>query len=246
MPVPESVRAKLDQAKLHLNSLNAEAARYLASYPGEVVPNPDGDPNISTFVYRQRYAVPSRINLLAGDCIQNLRSAFDYLIWELVLIAGNIPTRKNMFPVCHTLADFKEAKRRDQLTGIVAGSEALIESLQPYTHTQPAEHWLAILNELANINKHRRLLLATLSGFSVSGLMEDLNKLADSTAVSGVIHETANRGILTAEQVQMQDDFLAFVAFNEGAVKNMEVGLAVETHIGIVTSAIQPFEHFFI
>jgi hypothetical protein len=44
----------------------------------------------------------------------------------------------------------------------------------------------------------------------------------------------------------MQGDFVPFVAFNEGTVKGMEVGLMAETYIGIVAQALGSFDRFFI
>lgn len=247
MPLPDSVTARLDHAKLHLDLLYAECNGYIRSNPGEMVPNPDSEPNNPTFVYRQREPVPPRISLLVGDCLQNLRSAFDYLIWELVLAAGNEPTKRNMFPVCLSCESLEDAKRGKRLQGIVDRSEALIDELQPCAYVQPAQHWLAILDDLCNINKHRRLLLAALSGFSMSGLMADLDRMTTckEAEFSHVIHDTQRAKIFTAEQVKMQGDTIAFVAFNERAVKEMEVGILAETYIGVVRDALAPFGQFF-
>jgi hypothetical protein len=133
----DSVRQKIAHAELQLKFLNSEIDRYMSSNPGEVVPNPDSNPDRPTFLYRQKEVIPARISFLVGDCLQNLRSAFDYLVWELVLAAGNVPDKPNMFPVCLTEKGFKEAKRGDRLKGIAAGAETLVKGLQPYTHTQP-------------------------------------------------------------------------------------------------------------
>ncbi|HEU5458651.1 MAG TPA: hypothetical protein VFU68_08530 [Terracidiphilus sp.] len=239
----ESVRQKIDHAKWHRNLLYTESSGYIRSNPGEMVANPDGDPN--TFIYRQKEVVPARIGLLVGDCMQNLRSAFDYLIWELVLAAGNTPTDRHMFPSCLTERSFKDALRGRRLKGITYGAKALVQSLQPYTHTNPAEHWLAILDELSNINKHRKLFLTSLSSFSVSGLLDQLNRLSDTEFI-GVIHETTSGGVFTAEQVNMQGDLMAFIAFDEGTVKGMDVGILVENYIGLTSTAIEAFEQFFV
>jgi hypothetical protein len=153
----DSVRLKIKHAKLHLDALNTETARYISSNPGKFVPNPNGDSNRPTFVFQHEVPPPSQIGLLAGDCLQSLRSTFDYLIWELVLAANNKPTKQNAFPVCLTEASFKEAKRGNRLAGICEEAETFVQTLQPYTYFYPAQHWLAIMDELTNINKHRRL-----------------------------------------------------------------------------------------
>jgi len=242
----ESIRQKGTHSKLHLDLANAETRRYLDGNPGEIVPNPDGDPDRPTFIYREKVPVPPKISLMIGDCLQNLRSTFDYLIWELVLAANNVPTKKNAFPVCLTPSAFKDAKRGDRLKGIPAEAETLVESLQPYTHSDPSDHWLAILDELTNINKHRRIFVATLSGFSMSGMLAELDKIVEWGDPNTMIDHRKTGNILTAEQVQMQDDFVPFVAFDEGAVKGMEIGLLAETYIGIVAQALDGFERFFV
>jgi hypothetical protein len=242
MAIPESVLAKLDHAKHHLDALNAETAGYIDSNPGEFVSDPNGDPNRPTFIYREKFPPPPRISLIAGDSLQALRSVFDYMIVEMVIAAGNEPTKQNAFPVCAVESSFQDAKRGRRLHGITAEAETFVVSLQPYTAINPSEHWLYILDHLANINKHRRLLIATLGGFSALSLFEQLAKGAGWT---GVAHNANPGNVFTAEQVNMQGDVIPFVAFNEGAVKDMEVGLVTQTYIGLVTQVVEQFDRFF-
>ena len=82
-------------------------------------------------------------------------------MWELCLAANSVPGTKNAFPICTTDAHFDKALQRRRLTGLSACAVAEIRELQPYTHGQDYQSsnlWL--LDELCNINKHRRVLLA--------------------------------------------------------------------------------------
>jgi hypothetical protein len=105
--------------------------------------------------------IPSKIPLIIGDCLQNLRSSLDYLVWELCDAANVKPTEKNAFPVCKDQQAFQS--RKDALCGVPPNAAAIIERLQPFNSAQgwmSSELW--ILNRLTNISKHRRILVTDL------------------------------------------------------------------------------------
>jgi hypothetical protein len=88
----DSVRQKIFRAFEHLKELEAETGRYYETNPGRVVREIEGDPNEYIGRIVTDGPIPARIPLLIGDCLQNLRSSLDYLIWELVLAANNAPS----------------------------------------------------------------------------------------------------------------------------------------------------------
>jgi hypothetical protein len=169
------------------------------------------------------------------------------LIWELVLVAKNTPGKKNMFPVCLTRQAFQDAQRRDRLQGVDPAAIALIESIQPYLDGQPNATSLAILDELTNINKHRRLLLTEFSTLSLREMSADFDKWlkAGSPDISVLAHDTGFNRVVTAEQMKMQGDLIPFVAFNEGAVAGMGVEFALEGLIIYGSAVVNNFEIFF-
>lgn len=113
---------------------------------------------------------PLIIGLLIGDCVHNLRSALDHIVYALIWTnparLGRPPSEKAMFPICDTrqgyLHQIKQLKRLDGIPETVA---ALIETLQPYHNREKGLdhtlHPLWVLNKLENIDKHRRLNLAS-------------------------------------------------------------------------------------
>src|SRR5689334_7092437 len=104
--------------------------------------------------------IPVQLPLIIGDCIQNIRSALDYLVGELVLAANRKPDEHHAFPVCNTPEAFKESQKRKRLTGLSKEMIAEIEALQPYiVGARLRDHAFWILDRLCNINKHRRILL---------------------------------------------------------------------------------------
>jgi hypothetical protein len=244
----DSVRPKIDHAKLHLKFAKSEINRYLDANPGEFVAHVGSTPNNPTFVLKSKTPIPDKIGLIVGDCLQNLRSSLDYLIWELVLVAPNTPNKKNMFPVCLDLKSFQDAQRAGRLQGIDdPAAVALIDAFQPYRDGQPDATSLAILDKLTNINKHRRLILSELSSFSKNDLFKNWDAWVKSGSVdlTTLAHDTGIGKVFTSEQMKVQGDLIPFIAFNEGAVKDMEVGFALEAFVNYLSILVDRFEVFF-
>jgi len=156
MPLPESVRLKILRAKEHfdvfLRDMGVEFQRHADELMVYLDPDLDSGPSIES-------EVPGRIPLIIGDCLQNLRSSLDYVVWELVLANDDVPGRKNAFPICESPESFNKA-RKSRLAGLSEDMRAEIQCLQPY-HAPDGfkSHPLWILDELVNFNKHRRILL---------------------------------------------------------------------------------------
>jgi hypothetical protein len=102
---------------------------------------------------------PAAIRLLIGDCVHNLRSALDNLIYELLVARhGDPPPTKfveySEFPIFSQPMSAKARKRR--IGGIAPVVRTIIEGLQPYNRGQKfASDPLWVLHELSRIDKHR-------------------------------------------------------------------------------------------
>jgi hypothetical protein len=152
-----TVDLKLGRAQEHLDALDVEIGRYFAGklYVPLREYNPQGD-RLSGLAVTQN--PPAYLALLIGDYLHNARAALDYLAWQLVLANGNTPTAKTKFPIFkHPRSHKKRASRIAIQPGVAAPVLALIEALQPYHANDPALDPLWVLNELANIDKHRTL-----------------------------------------------------------------------------------------
>jgi hypothetical protein len=211
------------------------------------VPHASSAHDKPTFVLKPKSPIPEKIGLIVGDCLQNLRTSLDYLVWELVLKAGNTPGKDNMFPICTTLQGFEGAQRAGRLRGMDPAAVALIEAFQPYHDGQPDATSLAILDKLTNINKHRRLLLTELSSFSMQDMLATWETWMKSGSpdLSTLAHDTGIGKVFTAEHVNMQGDVITFIAFNEGAVKDMEVGFALDAFEIYLNLLVDRFAGFF-
>src|SRR5271165_1586261 len=133
----DRVRQKISHAKLHRDFVKSEVAEYLKANPYEFVPHASSTQNQPLFVLKPKSPIPEKIGLVVGDCLQNLRTALDYLVWELVLAAKNAPGKENMFPISLTAKSFQDAKRAHRLQGVAPAAIALIELFQPYHDGKP-------------------------------------------------------------------------------------------------------------
>jgi hypothetical protein len=113
---------------------------------------------------------PPLIGLLIGDCVHNLRSALDHIVYALVSSnpdrPSGTPSTQTMFPIRDTHAGYRhQIEKLRRLDGLPDAAAALVDRMQPY-HTRESGgdhtlHPLWILDKLDNIDKHRRLMLAS-------------------------------------------------------------------------------------
>jgi hypothetical protein len=165
MALPNSVIWKAFRSETHLREFQAELHQYFVTNPGKVVRDPGGNPDEFVGTFQAGAPIPGRLPIIIGDCLQNLRSALDYLVWELVLASGNEPGRHNMFPICATEEAFSQSVSRHRLKGVVSDAIAEIKGMQPYHYGCAYEKaMLWVLDDLCNINKHRRVLTTELCG----------------------------------------------------------------------------------
>ena len=148
-----SPTAKLLRANEHLQALIAIDEK-LATVDCEVVFTEDAARGIGYFVLHLPKC-PAELSTVAGDCLHNLRSALDYLVWQLVLAnPPQQPDGRNMFPICSAAASFNGQVKRGRLQGLAAGAVEAVEKLQPF---DAPHHPLALLDQLCNADKHRDL-----------------------------------------------------------------------------------------
>lgn len=109
--------------------------------------------------------VPLRVGLILGDAIQNLRSALDHTVWQLVLLHGGEPNVGNQFPIfTRPPEDGRSLARWNRSVRAIPGPDlAMIEHVQPHRREDPSLHPLSVLAELSNTDKHRLILASVLS-----------------------------------------------------------------------------------
>jgi|SRR5208283_4609324 len=245
----DSVRQKIFRAAEHFKALETELERYFETHPGEVVREPDNSSNLVPLRFRAKKPVPAKLPLIIGDCLQNVRSSLDYLVWELVLAAGNQPTQQNMFPICDSPEGFNVQLERRRLDGVSPEAVAEIEGFQPYHHGQ---NWksnaLFVLDNLCNINKHRRVLLTDLGMTAMQAKEVVIEGIPYIETTIPMTDQDTQIGFVDAgtNQVQVEGHLFAFIKFNEGAAQGKEITTCLNAILWHVNEHIVPrFERFF-
>ena len=163
LPWMESVDAKVQRAKVHLESFHAEAAKWTETARPTFIRkvNQECTAHWLVFYVEDPYP-PIELGVIIGDFLHNLRSALDSLICGL--IHKTDPTNacsRRQFPI-FTDREKYLAKRKDMLRGIPQGAVAVVDELQPHWRPETTRELdpLVILSTLNNHDKHRTTLLS--------------------------------------------------------------------------------------
>lgn len=175
--VAESAVAKLNRAAQHMDSFVAGTA---ALSVGINLASSEERSDVGReHVWRigGLRPIPIELSLIVGDCLFNIRSALDHLVWDLTRPEGSVPRCE--FPLFDDPRRFNE-RRGDgtpkplsglgKISGLTEVQQKIVETLQPY-HSIDAEDAtlaatcdnLGLLNEIHNSDKHRTLSLACTS-----------------------------------------------------------------------------------
>jgi len=151
----DDIDGRLRWARDHIREIEEDVRMFLDDgpmYETSVEVQPDG----VTYVYyvQERRALPSDLRFKVGDVIHNLRASLDNIAYGLVS-TYRTPSWNTAFPVCRKAAQFQR-KAVPKFAGIPQDAIDVIESFQPYNgpHGQRA-HWLKILDDRWNRDKHR-------------------------------------------------------------------------------------------
>ncbi|MFC1954316.1 hypothetical protein ACFLVZ_00630 [Chloroflexota bacterium] len=143
-----------------MNEFKNIANRYVESIRYEKVVEISEVEIAQTTIYRiiSKITPPPRLSFIAGDCIHNLRSILDNMVFRIGFVAKCSQAILDgiHFPVCKEPEHFPSEKGK--LKGIPIPAIDLIESFQqynPYKGQTDSSHPLRILHDMWNIDKHR-------------------------------------------------------------------------------------------
>ncbi len=97
--MPDDVYLKVKRANKHIEELHGVLTNFRVTNPYRVGRKTDTDTGEFIYYLIEAAPVPHEIALIAGDVLQNLRSALDHLAWHLVVAANGNPSSKNSFPI---------------------------------------------------------------------------------------------------------------------------------------------------
>jgi len=159
----QSVFLKLKRAEHHRQTLDAQASEFFGHEPERVVAKRDEKRQWTPFL---REPLPPDWPGIAGDCLQNLRSALEHIPWACALRATDSPPESVTFPIRNDSHawDSWAGKKSVKAARAVIGEDAwtILHDVQPYkngnVNLQLEPLWM--LNELARLDRHQTLHLA--------------------------------------------------------------------------------------
>lgn len=161
-----SVRAKVSRAEHHLRDIDSALKLLIGSDPTAnqpVIFDYESDGKEIIVRLAECKPIDPALPLMIGDCLHNLRSALDYLVYQLALKNG-APTLfadKTFFPIYLTKSDFDDRVKNLVKPFISSAALTEIEKCQPYSaYDVPSEADIWILNRLDIFDKHRLLVVA--------------------------------------------------------------------------------------
>jgi hypothetical protein len=172
--------AELSRAKVHRDVLDADVKAFRDREPHDWISSLSDHPSnpslaVVTFRIKVKEESPSEWGLIVGDILTNLRAALDHAVVGHAAGRQHLTEeeeRKLNFPILlnsdqwlgapavhatpTTPAKKKVDSARKKLVNYLDTAVLdVIEKYQPYQHTPPGEHGLAVLNSLVNQDKHR-------------------------------------------------------------------------------------------
>jgi hypothetical protein len=150
------ITLKIERAKKHIADLQEEVGRFIESEPYGVAIKRDPQSRKLIYYVSSVKSTPVCLPLIAGDAIQNLRSALDHLAYQIVSSdTGDAPPNptKIDFPIADSADKYNSAKG-EKLKGATRASIDAIDALKPFKGGNDA---LWSLSRLNNIDKHRLL-----------------------------------------------------------------------------------------
>ncbi len=161
---------KLAWSAQHLHALELEINDFVQRYPFTArCYHRNGTREFGVIVERMP-RLPPHWPVMAGDAIQNMRTALDHLIWALIDKAPTKPNEREAlkvgYPICLIKGQYwgeadqfpKNGARGRQARWIGDPALAIVDRTQPYPLGDLAhKHPLAVLAAFSNEDKHRNL-----------------------------------------------------------------------------------------
>src|SRR5689334_20404507 len=108
-PAPQTIHSHpLDGAVAKFNRCKEVWDELLAEYQAFVQSDPppyysEGSFDRESWEWVERFRVranpPLHLGILLGDCLHNLRSCLDHIVWQVTLLDGAKPNRQTQFPI---------------------------------------------------------------------------------------------------------------------------------------------------
>lgn len=147
---------KVERARRHLEELQSALTVFRDSRPYTIRTKQNSERRLVYYVAQVSDPDPA-VAAIAGDVLQNLRSALDYLAFQLVVMGlGSVPAdpRYIAYPIADSAAEYPALRQR-RVKGARSAAIDAIDATRPYRGGDDA---LWRLHRLNNVDKHRLLI----------------------------------------------------------------------------------------
>lgn len=93
----------------------------------------------------------TKLAIEAGEIVHHLRTALDYLVYNLAWLDSGEPQPRTQFPIEDSPKSFWQSQRRSRLRGVSDVHVNMIASFQPFSGCE----WIGQLRQFSNADKHR-------------------------------------------------------------------------------------------
>jgi len=153
MPSLEGASLRVERAIRHFDEFSSMLRSFREANKHKVIIQTHEDaPDNFMVQFDKSLVVPLALSLPVGDSIYNLRSALDYVVYELAILDSGKGQEHTQFPIVDCENNFDEQKHH--LRGLHEHHIRAIEALQPYKGIE----WTKTLRGISNPDKHRHLI----------------------------------------------------------------------------------------
>src|SRR5258708_33098135 len=142
--------ARISRAEEHLADLMRRTALRGQEQVNAMAIQPHPNEPKQILIKRGEVPLDHGFSILVGEIVYNLRSALDYLTFELACLDTGLDIEGSQFPIESKRKRFKSRINGGWLDGLNSAHVAAIEALQPYRGCQCA----AILRAMSNPAKN--------------------------------------------------------------------------------------------
>lgn len=205
----DSCRERVRRAEEHMTELERQCAIIFEKHANAVAFDLDPNPphRVINIVGPSETFAGMRLGTLTGEICYNLRTALDYLVFELAKLDTGTPQNGTQFPIMDAQKDFV-GRGNAMLNGVNPAHVACIERLQPYNGCD----WARRLRDLSNADKHRHLIPNNGVGKVTIHSSLDINLCR----VRGAFERKARHPI-TGRNVDMKVHVFIQITFDDGA-----------------------------
>jgi hypothetical protein len=166
--------------------------------------------------FRDPPGLPPELALALSDAVHNLRSALDYMVYELARHDAGQIVDETQFIIADDKARFDDGIRR-RLSCLTVGHMQALEALQPYQGTE----WTRTLRDISNPDKHRHLTPVT---------AQKLGSLVTVYPADG--QDVAGRRLPSGQTIQVTLTRVIRVSLPGGAIPIVETLRELQLQVG--------------